>query len=136
MSEQANKELVRRFFATLSSGDLPAVGRFFGDGSTWGFGFAEDSSVRTGPREIVEDFLVPIREGLFEPGNPKVAIVNLWADGDWVIAETVGTGPMRNGNSYRNVYAFVLRVEDGVIRELREYMDTAYAAKVSAGPVD
>jgi ketosteroid isomerase-like protein len=86
MSEKANKELVRRFFTTLSSGDLQAV--------------------------------------------------NLWADGDWVIAETVGTGPMRNGNTYRNVYAFVLRVEDGVIRELREYMDTAYAAKVSAGPVD
>jgi uncharacterized protein len=136
MSEEANKKLVRRFFATLSSGDLQAVAGFFDETSTWGFGFAEDPTVRTGPREIVEDFLVPIREGLFEPANPKVAIRNLWADGDWVIAETVGTGPMRNGNAYRNVYAFVLRVEGGVIRELREYMDTAYAAKVTAGPVD
>jgi hypothetical protein len=27
-------------------------------------------------------------------------------------------------------------VEGQVIREMREYMDTAYAAKVSAGPVD
>ena len=136
MSEEANKELVRRFFATLSSGDFAALSAFFDDRSTWGIGFAEDPSVRTGPQEIVHDFLVPIREGLFEPANPKVAIVNLWADGDWVIAETVGTGPMLNGNSYRNVYAFVLRVEGDVIREMREYMDTAYAAKVSAGPIE
>ena len=136
MSEEANKDVVRRFFATLSSGDMQALAGFFDERSTWGIGFAEDPAVRTGPQEIVHDFLVPIREGLFEPANPKVAIVNLWADGDWVIAETVGTGPMLNGNTYRNVYAFVLRVEGQVIREMREYMDTAYAAKVSAGPVD
>ena len=95
MSEEANKELVRRFFATLSSGDFEALSAFFDDRSTWGIGFAEDPSVRTGPQEIVHDFLVPIREGLFEPANPKVAIVNLWADGDWVIAETVGTVKIR-----------------------------------------
>jgi uncharacterized protein len=136
VSAEANKELVRRFFATLSSGDLQGVGRFFDERSTWGVGRAGDPSVRTGPGEIVDDFLVPVREGLFEPGNPKVHIENLWADGDWVIAETVGTGPMRNGNDYRNVYAFVLRIEGELIREMREYMDTAYAAKVSAGPVD
>ena len=136
MSAEANKQLVRRFFATLSSGDFVALARFFDDRSTWGIGFAEDPSVRTGPREIVEDFLVPVREGLFEPANPKVEIRNLWADGDWVIAEAVGTGPMLNGNQYRNVYAFMLRVEGDVIREMREYMDTAYAARVSEGPVD
>ena len=136
MSEAANRELVRRFFATLSSGDFTELARFFDEDSTWGIGFAEDPAVRTGPREIIDDFLVPVREGLFEPENPKVEIVNLWADGDWVIAETVGTGPMLNGNAYRNVYAFVLRIEDGVIREMREYMDTAYAAKVTAGPLE
>jgi uncharacterized protein len=136
MSEEANKELVRRFFATLSSGDMPAIASFFDDDSTWGIGFAQDPSVRRGPKEIIDDFLKPVREGLFEPANPKVEIVNLWSDGDWVIAETVGTGPMLNGNAYRNVYAFVLRVEGDVIREMREYMDTAYAAKVTAGPVD
>jgi uncharacterized protein len=136
VSTEANKEVVRRFFATLSSGDLQAVGRFFDERSTWGVGFAGDPVVRTGPREIVDDFLVPVREGMFEPGNPKVQISNLWADGDWVIAETVGTGPMRNGNQYRNVYAFVLRVEGSVIREMREYMDTAYARRVSEGPID
>ena len=135
MSEEANKEVVRSFFATLSSGDMDAVAGFFDERSTWGIGFAEDPSVRTGPQEIVHDFLVPIREGLFEPANPKVAIVNLWADGDWVIAECVGTGPMRNGNAYRNVYAFLLRVEGSHIREMREYMDTAYAAKVVEGPL-
>jgi uncharacterized protein len=135
VSEEANKQLVRRFFATLSSGDLQALAAFFDDRSTWAIGRAEDPAIRTGPREIVDDFLVPVREGLFEPGNPKVAIENLWSDGDWVIAETVGTGPMRNGNAYRNVYAFLLRIEGDVIREMREYMDTGYAAKVSAGPV-
>jgi uncharacterized protein len=136
VSEEANKELVRRFFATLSSGDLQGVAGFFDERSTWGIGLAGDPSVRTGPREIVDDFLVPIREGLFEPANPKVHIENLWADGDWVIAETVGTGPMLNGNQYSNVYAFVLRIEGDVILEMREYMDTAYAARVAAGPVD
>jgi len=136
VSEEANKELVLRFFATLSSGDLQAVGGFFAEGSAWSVGFAEAPATRTGPREIVDDFLVPVREGLFEPANPKVDVQRMWADGDWVIAEAIGTGPMRNGNAYRNVYAFLFRVEGEVIREMREYMDTAYAAKVTAGPID
>jgi ketosteroid isomerase-like protein len=131
-SEADNKQLVRDFFTTLSSGDLEALKAFFDDDSTWGVTMLDNEArVRTGPKEIIDDFLVPVREGLYEPGNPKVHIENLWADGDWVIAETVATGPMLNGHDYRNEYVFVIQVDGRKIRQMREYMDTAYIARVS-----
>lgn len=124
-------EVVRRFFATLSTGDFAAIGEFFDDESEWTTGNVS----RTGPapkgrRAIIEDFLRPVREGLFEPGDPKVDIQRLLVDGDWVAAETVGRGTLRNGEAYHNQYAFVLQVAGDKIRFLKEYMDTAYAARV------
>jgi ketosteroid isomerase-like protein len=86
-----------------------------------------------GRRAIIEDFLQPVREGLFEPGDPKVEVVRMIGEGDWVVAETVARGKLRNGNDYENSYVFVAQVSGDQVRFLREYMDTAYAHDVSAG---
>ena len=86
-----------------------------------------------GRKGIIDDFLQPIREGLFEPGDPKIWIRRLLADGDWVVAETTGTGKLLNGNDYVNEYVFIIQVAGGTVRYLREYMDSDYAHSISAG---
>ena len=56
--------------------DYDAIGEFFGDESVW-----ETNNVGAGHRDargrraIIEDFLQPVRGGLFEPGDPKVEAV-------------------------------------------------------------
>ena len=128
------KDVVRRFFDTLGTGDFAAVGEFFTDDSVWMVNdVARGFPSERGRRAIIEDFLQPVREGLFEPGDPKIEVVRMIGEGDWVVAETVGRGKLRNGNDYENFYVFVAQVSGDQVRFLREYMDTAYAHDVSAG---
>jgi uncharacterized protein len=134
MSESPQKELVRRFFAALGSGDFAAIGEFFTDDTTWMVNdVARGFPAKHGREGIIDDFLQPVREGLFEPGDPKIEIRRLIGEGDWVVAETTGRGTLLNGNRYENAYVFVIEVAGGTVKFLREYMDSDYAHSVSAG---
>ena len=128
------KDVVRRFFETLGSGNFAAIGEFFTDDSVWQVNdVARGLPAQRGRKGIIDDFLQPIREGLFEPGDPKVEIRRLIGEGDWVVAETTGYGTLLNGNNYVNEYVFVIQVDGDTVRFLREYMDSDYAHSVSAG---
>jgi uncharacterized protein len=126
--------VVRDFFATLSTGNFSALRAYLDDKSVWAVTHVDRGHPeRVGVEAIVGDLLQPVREGLFEPGDPKVEIQRLLVDGDWVAVETIGRGTLLNGTPYANSYAFVIQVEGDKIRYLREYMDTAYAARVTQG---
>jgi len=128
------KDVVRRFFDTLGTGDFAAIGEFFTDDSVWQVNdVARGLPAQRGRKGIIDDFLQPIREGLFEPSDPKISIRRLLADGDWVVAETTGTGKLLNGNDYVNEYVFIIQVVGDTVRYLREYMDSDYAHSISAG---
>lgn len=139
MSDVASdpKEVLRRFFATLSTGDFTAIGEFFTDDSVWTVNdVSRGFPSQRGRRAIIEDFLQPVREGLFEPGDPKVEVVRMIGEGDVVVAETIGRGKLRNGNDYENSYVFVAQVSGDKVRSLREYMDTAYAHNIAEGAAE
>lgn len=124
-------EVVRNFFATLSTGDFEKIGEFFDDDSTWGNGSTANRPPAKGREGIIEGFLKPIRLGLFQEGDPKVHVRSVIVDGDRVAAETNGLGTLKNGDPYDNNYVFVFQVAGDKIRAITEYMDTAYAAKVT-----
>lgn len=124
----ANKDLVRRFAATLSAGDLEGLRAFFDDDSTWTIQASDLQGAGTHRgRAIIDEFLRPVREGLFVAGDPKLEVTNLFADGTIVIMEAHGVGLLLNGNAYDNRYAFVFEIEGTTIRRMREYMDTHHA---------
>ena len=128
------KDVVRRFFETLGSGNFAAIGEFFTDDTTWMVNdVARGFPAKHGRKGIIDDFLQPVREGLFEPGDPKVEIRRVIGEGDWVAVETTARGVLLNGNNYENEYVFVIQVDGDKVRFLREYMDSDYAHSVSAG---
>jgi hypothetical protein len=130
---QANADLVRSFFETLSAGDLEGVRALLHEDATWTV--MADGIPGAGRHEgrdaIVDGFLAPVR-GLFEPGDPKVVIDTLVADGPLVAVEARGQGRFVDGREYRNRYAFVLELDAGRVRALREYMDSAYVSRLLA----
>jgi uncharacterized protein len=134
---QDPKDVVRRFFDTLSTGDFDRIGEFFTAESTWTVNDVANGFPAQRGRAIIEDFLRPVREGLFVPGDPKIEVVRLIAEGNVVAAETIGRGALLNGNGYENYYAFVLEVDPGAgkVLALKEYMDSDYAHSISA-PTD
>ena len=128
------KDVVRRFFAALGTGDFTAIGEFFTDDSVWMVNdVARGLPAQRGRKAIIDDFLQPIREGLFEPGDPKVEIRSMIAEGNRVAVETTARGPLLNGNHYENEYVFIIEVDGDTVRHLREYMDSDYAHSISAG---
>ena len=131
---QDPKDVVRSFFATLSTGEFDKIAEFFTADSTWTVNDVANGFPSQRGRAIIDDFLQPVREGLFAPGDPKVEVIRLIAEGNTVAAETIARGALLNGNAYENYYAFVLEVdpEAGTVLALKEYMDSDYAHSVSA----
>lgn len=134
MGDEAVEAVVREFFATLSTGDFDRIGEYFDDESVWAVNNVDRGHPsRMGRKGIIDDFLRPVREGLFRLGDPKIEVKRVVSDGEWAFAETEGKGDLRDGSRYDNSYAFVLQVKGRTIKYLKEYMDTAYAARVTAG---
>lgn len=126
-----NEALVRTFFAVLSTGDLERIRATLHPNASWtpmvknvpGAGVHQPRDV------IVDEFLAPVR-GIFEDGDPKTTVNNIFCKGDLVCAETRGRGQLRNGNTYDNLYCWVIEVKDDLIYAIREYMDSQYVNSV------
>jgi ketosteroid isomerase-like protein len=129
-AKNANEQLVLDFFEVLSSGDLEALRQFFHEKSVWhpkvkGIAGAGEHVGMA----IIDLFLAPVR-GMFEPGDPKVHVTNLFSDGGTVGVESFSTGKTLDGKVYENDYAWVFHVSNGKIDRLHEYMDSHYTAKL------
>jgi ketosteroid isomerase-like protein len=129
-SEKHNEQIVRHFFETLSSGDLETLRMLLHENATWTIMVTGVQGVgeKKGRKAIIDDFLKPVREGLFEPGDPKVVIQNLILQGPRAAVEAKGLGKLKNGKDYNNRYAFTLEIKDDKVFSLREYMDSYYVS--------
>jgi ketosteroid isomerase-like protein len=121
---------VRGFFEAMDSGDLDKVAPYFDERTTWtvhAAGLPGDGS-RVGWDAIVRDIVGEVRETVFEPGDPKADIHAVLVDGDRVAVEMTARGRLRSGGDYENHYVFIFELDDARFREVREYMDSHYAA--------
>ncbi len=69
------------------------------------------------------DLRVPVRQD----------VRHIIADGDLAVAEWTSYAQAKTGQAYQNDYTAVFRVRNGLITEVREYFDTAYAQRVLFG---
>jgi hypothetical protein len=68
----------------------------------------------------------------FAPGSQKFHELAAAAEGDVVFVETNLRARGADGRDYDNHYCFVFAFRDGRIREIREHVDTSYAASFFA----
>lgn len=61
--------------------------------------------------------------GTLAPSS-RIEVHYLHADGDCVVVEHSGSDELPDGRRYDNNYCWVFRFQLGLIREVREYMDT------------
>lgn len=64
------------------------------------------------------------------PGGMKLTVHSLTAEDDRVSAEVEAEGTWVNGRDYRNRYHFMIRLRDGLIISVHEYMDTLHLFEV------
>jgi uncharacterized protein len=130
-AETESEQLVLRFFATLSAGDLEGVRRMLHEQATWEAKVRSvpGAGVHRGPAGIVDEFLKPIR-GLFRPGDPKILVDTIASRGNFVMIESHSGGCLADGRPYENLYAWAVEVRDGKIWALREYFDSHYVMQL------
>jgi len=124
-----NEQLASRFFETLSAGNYDALRQMFRHDALWTVMpvAIPGAGPHNGPRGIVDEFLVPIRN-MFVDGDPKLHIQNIFSKGAWVAVETHTLGSLKSGERYDNRYCWILEIVNQQIKTVREYMDGGYVA--------
>jgi ketosteroid isomerase-like protein len=130
-ADNPNERLVLDFFAVLNAGDLEPLRDMLHEEATWEPMVRDipGSGTHRGKKGIIDEFLAPVR-GMFEPGHPRVEVKTLASKGSLVMAETPGTGRLKDGRSYQNRYAWAIEIRDGKLFAIREYLDSFYVSKL------
>jgi ketosteroid isomerase-like protein len=117
MGDNASSALA--MLGELASGTLDRS-RFAPDASWWAV---------TGQRFALSDFLA-ILAVLHEQTIGGIVIETglVIAQGEHVVVEGVSDVPLTNGGRYANRYLFLISFVGGLIREVREYNDSAHVA--------
>jgi ketosteroid isomerase-like protein len=128
MSAAANKQLMQEIFASAGNPDPAARDRSLfvaslADDAKWVVtGQYSWSRTFTGKESILNDLHGHVRSLLAE--RARTIAHRFIADGDTVVVEARGDNVTRTGVRYDNDYCLVFRLENGKIREVREYCDS------------
>ena len=124
MEVDKNKQVVLDFYEAGALGDMDTCFALMADDVTWtNIGSTKFSGTYTGKQAIAEDLLGPLFSQLIAGISSKIE--RLTAEGDIVVAQTSGTAETVDGAPYNNTYCQVIRICNGQIADVKEYMDTA-----------
>lgn len=119
----ANKDIITAIFAETAKGNGRPFVDALADDAVWiGRGQNSWSGVYRGKDSIVRDIFGNLRTRL--DGANTCIPTRILADGDFAIVEAHGRNLLKSGQRYDNEYCFVIRMRDGKMVEITEYLDT------------
>ena len=96
-------------------------------------GVSSWSKTFEGKQQVVDELFGGVEETLTD--SFSVQVHEILADGQHVVVEHTGHNTTPDGDRYDNNYCWVPSIRDGLIREVREYMDTQLVTETFAdGP--
>ena len=133
MSSNASKRIVTDFLTTFSSGNVPEIlRRMHQDGSWWVSGTIPGISGAY-TREQLGDLLRGVVD-VYETGALQIVPKRMISEGDVVAVEAESYARLKNGGVYNNHYHFLFVLQDGKVKEVREYMDTQHTKDTFSSP--
>ena len=85
-----------------------------------------------GKADVCERLLKPLYTQFVAPSS--ITPTRILSDGDYVVVQCHGDETTVSGERYANTYCLVIRMADGQLREMTEYMDTALVERVLQPP--
>ena len=129
MSPEADKKTVQQFYEAGNRGDMETCFGLIADHITWtNMGTTSLSGTYNGKADLMERLLGPLF-GQLKAGI-HMDVQRMVAEGDYVVAQSNGTAETLDGRPYNNRYCWIIRLEDGKLAEVTEYMDTELATEV------
>jgi uncharacterized protein len=135
MSTEQNKAVAFQFFERFTASDIQGALATMTDDATWWIPGKKERSPSAGlyPKEkigrLFHRMVAALESGL------KMTVVSCISEGDQVALEVVSTGDLKNGRQYRQEYHMLLKLRDGKIASVREYLDTQHANDVWVAPL-
>ncbi len=124
MSAMENKQLLQRIFAELAQGNGTPFVESWAEDFRWTIiGTTSWSKTYQGKQAVMQDLMQPLF-ARFADRYTNTAH-RFIAEDDYVVVECRGHVTTKTGKPYNNTYCYVIRLEDGKLRELTEYSDTA-----------
>ena len=125
---ERNRALVTKAYDGLAKGDPTHFTALFAPDIEWRvMGSSAWSKHLKGLEAVQRDLVEPLFARIDGPYLTTAELV--LADGDRVAVIAKGNAATVDGGRYDNDYCFVFRMRDGMIAEVREYMDTILADK-------
>ena len=133
MSEPAaNKRKARALFAAIEAADARALAAHFTNDARWVIpkSAAEPYAGTHSGADRIADMMVGALANSFEAGSADWQPGLMVAEDRYVMAEARLRATTPAGEAYENEYVFVFEFDpdSGRIQELREHVDTRYAA--------
>ena len=129
MSIQENIQIVEDFFAAMGSGDRQGLLKLSAEDLEWTIP-GEGWPLADTPRSLGLEELLQKASETVETSFPKP--LEFVAQGDRVFVIGVATGKMKATNrTWEDHWVFDIRVRDGKIESIREYVDTQALAQAS-----
>ena len=134
MPTETNRQLIRDAFEAMGRSDVRPLTELMTDDFAWIIEGQSRFSRRYKGKEVVKrDLLDMLFQAFATPY--RFTIDEIIAEGERVVVLGRGEVKTKAGKDYNNSYCFVLKLADGKLVELREYLDTALVERVfgSAG---
>ena len=129
MSTAANKRLVQQVYADSASRSGTTFADNLAEDAVWVVTGQYSWSHRFKGRDAIQNGLMGHFRSFFAV-RPRTVAFNFIAEGDFVVVEAIGDNVTKSGQRYDNQYCMVFRVENGQIKEIREYGDSALVERV------
>jgi len=129
MSAAANKKLVQQVFADSANRSGTTFADNLAEGATWVVTGQYSWSHEFRGREAIQNGLMGHVRSLFAE-RPRTVAFNFIADGDYVAVEARGDNVTKTGLRYDNQYCLVFRIENGKIKQIKEYCDSTLVERV------
>ena len=132
MTPHDNKSIIREAFEAMGRSDIGPLVALMTDDFAWVIeGQTRFSRRFEGKAAVKHDLLKPLFEAFATPYFFEID--EIISEGERVVV--LGRGSVRTkwGKDYANSYCFVIRMADGHMVELREYLDTALVESVFGG---
>ena len=129
MSAEANKKLVQQIYADSASRGGTTFADHLADDASWVVTGQYSWSHEFKGRDAIQNGLMGHFRSFFAE-RPRTVAFNFIAEGEYVVVEARGDNVTKAGERYDNHYCMVWRIEDGRIKQIKEYCDSALVERV------
>lgn len=132
MTMAHNKQILQDAFSELAKGNSRPFVDLMAEDFCWTIpGTTRWSKTYRGKQAVLADLMKPLF-AQFANRYTNTA-QRILAEGDYVVVECRGNVTTKTGKPYANEYCYVIRMADGKMRELKEYLDTELVAAALNG---